>query len=89
MTDVLRTAVDNLVEEMLNNNYELMMKSIFQNISASDSPDVLNAKMLTNAIHYSVHASVQIMVELLLQTGILTAADEADLRKHLLHLVKK
>lgn len=89
MTDVLRAAVDNLVEETLNSNYEFMMKSIMQNASSSDSSDVLNAKMLTNAIHYSTHASVQIMVELLLQTGILVAADESDLRKHLLNLVKK
>ena len=84
MDDLTRISLDALVEENLRNNSDNMAKAILQGIESCPDQDSRYAKMIVNAVHYSVHASVQLMAEVLLQTGILQHADESELRKQLL-----
>lgn len=88
MDDLTRISLDALVEENLRNNSDNMVKAILQGVESCSDQDSRYAKMIINAVHYSTHASVQLMAELLLQTGILQHADEPALRKQLLKLLQ-
>ncbi len=84
MDDLVRTIIEQKVNQNLQNNRESMLHALTKNITEEMSANEQFSKMIINATDFSVHFSVQIIVELLLSLEVLEPLDDADLRKQLL-----
>ena len=89
MTDLTAKAIENIVNEQFIKNSDGIQQTLLTGLNDSMTPEVIHATMLINSMKLSVNMSVQIISELLTNSGIVEFADEERLRRLLLSPVNK
>lgn len=88
MEDIMVKSIQKLVDTQFTQNSDVIEKTIFNGIDDTMTTEEICPRMVLNATRLSVNMSVQIITELLQNTGVIAPVDEAHLRKMLLSLVK-
>lgn len=89
MTELMSQAISAFVEKQFSRNEDQILAGIFSGTNESMSSGQIYSTMIHNSMRISVELSVKIMSELLLAAGTIEPADEEQLRKTLLSVVKE
>ena len=88
MTELMSQAISAFVNKQFAHNQDNILTSVLQGTDESMSKDEIYSTMIANSMKMSVNLSVQIMSELLINAKVIAPADEEQLRKTLLSVVK-
>ena len=95
MDNLMEKALHSMIYEQFEswNSQEDVMKEIEEGMlhgcERKDSMEVIFVKMLFNAMKISAEISAKIILEILLTAGVIKPADERQLRKDILSVVKE
>ena len=87
--DALRiTALEKEIDGLLRERREDIVKEITRGCEEADSEQLIYAHMLVNAISFSIKVSTGLILDMLIEHGIVQPHDEEQLRKNILSVVK-
>lgn len=88
MTELCAKVIQKVVAEQIESNSNVIEKFIFNGTNEDMSSEEIYSHMILNSVSLAVNMSVQIVTEMLLNSGTIEIADEEHLRKLLLSVVK-
>lgn len=88
MTELCAKVIQKVVAEQIESNSDIIEKFIFKGTNEGMSSEEIYSHMILNSVSLAVNMSVQIVSEMLLNSGTIEIADEEHLRKLLLSVVK-
>lgn len=87
MTELCAKVIQKVVAEQIESNSNVIEKFIFNGTNEDMSSEEIYSHMILNSVSLAVNMSVQIVTEMLLNSGTIEIADEEHLRKLLLSVV--
>lgn len=89
MTELLSHAIQKVISEYLDDNKETIRSSVLNGVNTDMTTEEICSLMILNSVSTSISMSVHVIIEILLESGIIEISDEPKLRKLLLSVVKE
>lgn len=89
MTELLSHAIQKVISEYLDDNKETIRSSVLNGVNTDMTTEEICSLMILNSVSASISMSVHVIIEILLESGIIEISDEPKLRKLLLSVVKE
>lgn len=88
MDDLRATALKNSIDKQLFEKKDALLEELFAGCKDTDSYEKVYSNMVINAVRISTRLSVGLIMDMLIEFGLIKPADEAKIRRDILKLVE-